>query len=407
MPKRNRPEFYWIASRQLYRKRVKGPDGRWHDAYGKTREICRAHARALENELRTGYVPPSGLQVYEYASTWYRLNTAGMKASTRERYRTNINTHICPAIGAMELAAVKPDDIREMMLSCSSLAKETQKKILIAARKIFRAAVENDLIEKNPCDGITVNGPPPKKREALTDLQRAQLVQAVKGTRAETFVLLCLDAGLRRSEALGLCWDAVHLDGVPYIDVRRALNFDSNGKPELLDYGKSEAAARKIPIPPELSEHLLAKRGDKTSGPVVHDQHGKICSKQSFRVLWAAVKAREEHEATVWENGKKTRRMLRVGETIPKHRTVIALDFHPTPHMLRHTYITQLILGGANIKTVQYLAGHASVQITLDIYTHLMASRPEDTQAAVLAAFGGTSSGGTVEKPVENVGKLA
>ena len=54
-----------------------------------------------------------------------------------------------------------------------------------------------------------------------------------------------------------------------------------------------------------------------------------------------------------------------------------------------------LLLAGIDIKTVQYLAGHSSVQITLNIYTHLMANRPEDTAGAVLAAFGagGQASG--------------
>ena len=136
--------------------------------------------------------------------------------------------------------------------------------------------------------------------------------------------------------------------------------------------------------------HLQEKRNGKTEGTVVHDQHGRPCSEQSFRKLWDAVRAREEHEGYVYSEKGKERRMLRVGEKIAKHNITIELDFHPTPHMLRHTYITRLILSGANIKTVQYLAGHASVQLTLDIYTHLTANRPEDTQAAVLAAFGGT-----------------
>lgn len=393
MPKRNRPEFYWIEKRGLYRKRIKGPDGRWHDAYGRTKQRCRENARALEQDLASAPPPDpeTGLLVHEYAKTWYELNSGDVKEATRERWRTIINAHICPAIGGMEIASVKQDDIRRLMNGCGGLAKSTRSKIHQITRRIFQAAVDNDLAEKNPCDKIKVSGPPAEKREALTEDQRRDLIAAVRNTRAETFVLLCLDAGLRRSEALGLCWDSVYLDeAVPYLQVRRSVNYGKNGVPELVDYGKSEAAMRKIPMPQELTDHLKAKRGGKTAGPVVHDSHGKICSKQSFRKLWDAVTAREEHEATVWEDGQKIRRMLRVGEKIPKHNVTVSLDFHPTPHMLRHTYITQLILSGANIKTVQYLAGHATVQITLDIYTHLMANRPEDTQSAVLAAFGGT-----------------
>ena len=393
MPRRNAPEFYYIEKRNLYRKRVKGPDGRWHDAYGRTKAACRENATRMLEELREAPAPLSDeLLVVQYAKKWFDLNAPSMKAATRARYATNINAHILPAIGNMPLADVRHDDIIAMMNGCSGLSKATKAKILTAARKIFAAAVKNDLIKANPVSDVKAEGPKAKRREALTKEQQAQLLAAVKGTRAETFCMLCLYAGLRREEALGLCWDAVDLDGeIPYLSVRRAVNFDpKTGKATLLEELKSDAASRDIPIPPELKDQLSRIRGGKTTGPVIRDDHGRILSKQSFRKLWDAVKVREEHEAVVWENGKKTRRMLRTGEKIPKHNVTIALDFHPTPHMLRHTYITRLILAGGNIKTVQYLAGHANVQITLDIYTHLMEDRPKDTSAAVLKAFGGT-----------------
>ena len=46
--------------------------------------------------------------------------------------------------------------------------------------------------------------------------------------------------------------------------------------------------------------------------------------------------------------------------------------------ILRHTYITNLLLKGVDIKTVQYLAGHERAKITLDIYAHLTYNRPEE-----------------------------
>lgn len=392
MPKKDAPEFFWSEKRQAYRKRFKGADGKWHDAWGKTKQACRQRKRDLEDEISDevarGYSVPTELTVAAYAKKWYNLYTVDLKSSTRARYRTSINTHICPALGSKTLSEVKHDDIMELMVSCSSLSKATKKKILGTTRKIFDAAVKNGHCKINPCLDIKVNGPPAVKREALTKQQQAQLLAAVHGTKAEIFTKLCLFAGLRREEALGLFWDCVHLDAeTPYLSVRRALNFSDNGQPDLVEYGKSDAAMRDIPLPPPLQAVLKAARED--SGPVIRNSSGAVMSKQSFRRLWDAVTARTVHEAVVRENGKKVLRMLEIGDKIPRHNVTIMLDFKVTPHMLRHTYISELILAGADVKTVQYLAGHASAQLTLDIYTHLMENRPKDTASAVLAAFGG------------------
>lgn len=54
---------------------------------------------------------------------------------------------------------------------------------------------------------------------------------------------------------------------------------------------------------------------------------------------------------------------------------------------MRHTYITNLILSGADLKTVQYLAGHANIKITLDIYTHLVDRSPDKLITEVSKAF--------------------
>ena len=63
------------------------------------------------------------------------------------------------------------------------------------------------------------------------------------------------------------------------------------------------------------------------------------------------------------------------------------IDFEVTPHLLRHTYITNLLLAGTDIKTVQYLAGHEKSKTTLDIYAHLTYNRPEDIIDKVNCAF--------------------
>ena len=208
-------------------------------------------------------------------------------------------------------------------------------------------------------------------------------------TKAEAFCGLALYAGLRREEALGLAWENVHLDAEPpFIEVRQACNWGSGNQPEITAKLKSNAARRDIPIPWQLVEILTRVKAKSKGAFVVANDKGQPMSKQSFRRLWEVIRLRTVHEITVTEDGVEKKVMLKLGDKIPKHKVEISLDFHCTPHQLRHTYITELIMSGANIKTVQYLAGHSTVTLTLQIYTHLMENTPADTVGAVVSAFG-------------------
>ena len=77
----------------------------------------------------------------------------------------------------------------------------------------------------------------------------------------------------------------------------------------------------------------------------------------------------------------------RLGVQAKRGGYTYTIDFEVTPHILRHTYITNLLLAGVDVKTVQYLAGHERAKITLDIYAHLTYNRPEEILGKVNSAF--------------------
>ena len=66
---------------------------------------------------------------------------------------------------------------------------------------------------------------------------------------------------------------------------------------------------------------------------------------------------------------------------------VYSLDFDVTPHLLRHTYITNLLYAGVDPKTVQYLAGHENSKTTMDIYARVKYNKPEQLFDVVNSAF--------------------
>ena len=78
-----------------------------------------------------------------------------------------------------------------------------------------------------------------------------------------------------------------------------------------------------------------------------------------------------------------------MGEHHPKKpKLVYTMDFKVTPHMLRHTYITNLIHASVDPKTVQYLAGHENSKMTMDIYAKVKYNKPEELSSVVNTAFG-------------------
>ena len=175
---------------------------------------------------------------------------------------------------------------------------------------------------------------------------------------------------------MGLQWRYVHLDSVsPFLEVREALRWPTNAAPEVSDKLKSKSARRDIPLPASLADHLRAVKAASASDYVLHNRQGAPMSYSSWRSLWRAVEAR-----TAGARGK-------VGDKIRNHAVTISLDFSVHPHQLRHTYCTRLILGGVDVKRVQYLMGHANARITLDIYTKLMGADLQDTSAAVSRVF--------------------
>ena len=117
-----------------------------------------------------------------------------------------------------------------------------------------------------------------------------------------------------------------------------------------------------------------------------------MTEKQFVRV-WKYITVRSTAERCYYTyvNGQSIKHRIkpRLGEHQPNNpKLVYTMDFKGTPHMLRHTYITNLIYKGVDPKTVQYLAGHENSKTTMDIYAKVKYNKPEKLSSVVNAAFG-------------------
>lgn len=195
--------------------------------------------------------------------------------------------------------------------------------------------------------------------------------------------MIGLYAGLRREEILALQWDSVFLDeAAPYLTVCRAWHTEHN-RPVIMSELKTKAAHRDVPLPDCLAKCLREARKIPHQTMLLRTVRANRFHIRSLRGSWQYIVTRTVKERSYYryENGKRVKHTVKpvLGERAAHNgKVVYSLDFEVTPHLLRHTYITNLIHASVDPKTVQYLAGHENSKITMDIYAKAKYNRPDE-----------------------------
>ena len=328
-----------------YQRKVTLSDGRQKIVYGRTEAELKAAVSSLLSEDDAGLQVGDHTLVGEWAKIWLSSYKLSLRAATVRMYRGCYNKHIMPVLGCMELRDVRPVHVRKVMSSIADKSESTQSKVLLTMRQLFETARQNSLLLRNPCDGIKITRHAKSTaKKYLTPEQADTLMRTVTEPRARAFCALCLYAGLRKEEALGLRWDDI---GPASMAISRGVTFPDGNQPDPSMELKNRASRRVLPIPKKLREVLLAT--PHIGEYVVPTSTGEVMTSTVYQRLW-------------------------------KSSVASLLDFPLHAHMLRHTYATTLYRAGVDLRTAQQLLGHATIQMTAEIYTHLEA---EDSLKAV------------------------
>ena len=377
-----------------YRTTVTDTEGKQISLYGKTREELYDKELAALEQIDNATFRRKSPTVAEYCEKWLLLQSVHVRATTLIDYTSKVRRHIISELGDMQIADVTLDDIQVALVPVSKKSESVYKSVVVLYKSIFRAAKENRIIDTNPTIHLTAKGGgiPQQDKMALTDEQAERLLAAIKELPPYVFVMLGLYAGLRREEILALQWDSVYLDtDAPYLTVRRAWHTESN-RPVILTELKTKAAERNIPLPDRLADCLREAKASSASEYVVANRDGDPLSYTQFKRLWQYIVTRTVKERCYYryEDGVRVKHIVtpKLGEKAAHNgKVVYSLDFEVTPHQLRHTYITNLIHASVDPKTVQYLAGHESSKITMDIYAKVKYNRPEELVRTMDGAF--------------------
>jgi integrase len=255
-------------------------------------------------------------------------------------YESIFNVWILPAIGSMQLEKVKPVNCQELINSMSGKSGSLIRKVRILIEGVFDTAKRNGLIINNPAEKLALPKFTDGTRRAITNIERATLLEVCQTHDHGLWALLMLYCGLRPGETARVIGKHIDLDG-------RRLYVDGT---------KTKAAKRWVPIPAALLPRL--KEGaEKPFEYLFQSNQGKPLSKTLRRVWWRGIV-----RAMNIEMGCRVFR----NEVLPPY--AVAEDF--VPYNLRHTFCTDLQSAGVPINVAKELMGHSSIEMTSRIYTH-------------------------------------
>ena len=337
----------------------------------------------------------------QYIEHWKKthLIEARYKPSTLMTHRCVLETRILPEFQYCPMTAISSAEINRFMAKVLNDGK-TVGNILGLLNKICKDAIADGYLRHSPMEGVRKPKDSKKRmgktmtpEEIRTVLQIAddistdprELPNVRKATsRIRLLFLVAVLTGMRRGELLGLQWPDVDFTK-DLIHVRRALFFRRGKYFEEASRGatfvepKSEKSKREIDLSPTLKRELLElwiSLVTPQDGLVFCTADGKPLDPdnvigRNFCSLLQKVGLGKWEEI---KNGDRIRRIFRS-------------DFRW--HDLRHTFGSLKLDQGANIYYVQRQMGHSSIQVTVDIYGHLLENRkPEEAAKTDQLVFG-------------------
>lgn len=320
--------------------------------------------KEAENRRDHGYdFDAKDMTVTEWASKWLAIyKKPNVREHCYKTYEINLRLHILPKIGQRKMLDIKSFDLQGILNDQQGKSKSNTQKIRFAIQQIFHRAFLDGIILKDVSEELKMPETVEGERRPLTETEKKAVLQVAKTHRAGLWILTMLDAGLRPEETVPLMWNDINLQADnESITVRRAAEW-KEGRAQIKglkgkDNKKGKEKERTIPIPPELSNKFRAapRKGLYVFTPA---QSSEMLTQTNCRRLWKSFK----REVDIVMGAQLYRNAIKVH----------ALDQNVTPYYLRHTYCTSLFEIGVDLKTAQYLMGHADIKTTANIYTHFM-----------------------------------
>jgi integrase len=329
--------------------------------YGKTRREVDEKLTAAKADRDRGLLfDADSLTVGRYLERWLADSVRDtVKAITYETYERLIRLHLAPTLGRLKLKNLTPTHVRGLYREKldSGLSPSSVQRIHALLHKALTQAVNDGLIPRNATDPVKPPRPSRNEMKTLTPEQAHVFLEAAKNDRLRALYIVAIHTGLRQGELFGISWDDVDLEAGT-LSVHRTLS-GAKGGPKFTTPKNNKT--RRVRLTPQAAEALR--------------DHRKRQLEERMRLagLW------QDHGLVFCST---------VGTPLSRHNVYnrsfkpllerAGLPYSLRFHDLRHTFATLMASSGGHAKVVQEMLGHASINITLDLYSHVLPDMQED-----------------------------
>lgn len=341
-----------------YQYRYVDLSGKRVSVYASTLNDLRAKEKEIQAKLEKGLSTTKGSMPLVQLVEEYLSLKQNLRETSKSTYGIMFRRLQSDPFGQTPIGNIKPLDVRKWLISLHNkgYAYNTLVYYKGLMKSSYAMAIENDYVLKNPfaikMDFIPNNT---KSRDALTESEQARFFDYLAGSRHAKYIDMCtilIETGIRVGEFCGLTIGDVDLENKTLNITHQVTRVGSVIKTD--SPTKTASGKRTIPLTPKAFDafknaidHRLSKIEDPSLDTkkilVFETRYGNSYRTDTMDMLFGSIRRGYEKENL----------------DLPKI----------TPHILRHTFCTNMINLGMPPKHVQYLMGHHDVNITMNIYT--------------------------------------
>ena len=267
-----------------------------------------------------------------------------IKIRTYNRYKSICELHLIRDLGEYELEELKPNVLQDFLLKKidGNYSTNTIKGIVSVLKQALRLAITLEFVDKEYCSDLKMSSSEEKEISVFTKKEQQVIESFCLNHKKRNYIgiVICLYTGIRLGELLALTWDDIDFNSNLLTINKTSYSAKVDGKTQIIvDKPKTKKSNRVIPIPNQLVKLLRVIKKESNSKYVITTRNSGMVGNRSYQ---------------------------RTFKFILKKVNVPYRNFHS----LRHTFATNAIELGMDVKTLAEILGHTNAMITLNRYSH-------------------------------------